>query len=83
MTVVGNVRSSSKDVSVGVLQGNVLGPLLFIIYINELSSCPSFCEISLYTDNTIFYCSASNINAFEQNLNIDLQTIASGLMTTV
>ena len=47
--------SSFKPISYGVLWGSILGPLLFIIYINDLPSCVKEAEVTMYADDTSLY----------------------------
>ena len=47
--------SSFKPITVGVLQGTILGPLLFIVYFNDLSDCLKYSITVKYADDTVLY----------------------------
>ena len=49
---IDNVSSSIKSTNTGVPQGSILGPLLFIIYVNDINSASSKFEAILYADDT-------------------------------
>ena len=53
-TIVDNKCSSELTVSFGVLQGSILGPTLFTVYINDLVDCVDS-TINLYADDTFIY----------------------------
>ena len=44
--------SNLADVKFGVSQGSVLGPLLFLIYVNDLKQALKFCKVHHFADDT-------------------------------
>ena len=51
-TLCENELSEAHPFAFGVPQGNILGPLLFLMYINELPAAIKYSEVSLYADDT-------------------------------
>ena len=65
---LGNAFSQPASVSSGVPQGSILGPLLFLIYINDMSQAVK-CNLFLYPDDTCLVCQHNDINEIEKQLN--------------
>ena len=50
-------KTELLDITCGVLQGSILGPLLFILYINDLCFVSQFLEPIMFADDTNLFCS--------------------------
>ena len=69
--------SESQPVVCGVPQGSILGPMLFILLINDIDHQLNRCKILLYADNTVVFTSSKNQETIEENLNSDLSNLAA------
>lgn len=71
--------SSSKEITCGVPQGSILGPLLFLLHFNEIPALLKHCQILMYADDTVLYYHHHNIEEIEKALSEDLSTISTWL----
>ena len=76
MVCVDGICSNPQPIQSGGPQGSILGPLLFILYINDLPSCPQFSEILMYADDTVIYFSGNPISDIEMKLSLDLTKVS-------
>ena len=72
-------KELSSSLPIDFPQGALLGPLLFVIYINDLPNCLMHSEISMYAEDTVIYYSRSHVNAIRENLQEDLKRVEQWL----
>ena len=71
--------SNEKPVVCGVPQGSILGPLLFLIYVNDMSRAVS-CSLNLYADDSALIVSGKNVEDVEKNLSTNLESLCNWLV---
>ena len=72
---VNGVSSKTEGIDVGVPQGSCLGPLLFLIYINDLPQAVQNSTVSMYADDTSLCYQSSDINELNEAINNDLRQL--------
>ena len=76
---VENELSGARLITSGVPQGSILGPLLFVMLINDLPSRLNTCSTLMYADDTVLFYSSKDVNEIERALCRDLQLLESWL----
>ena len=71
---IDNFNSLLTDVLLGVPQGSILGPLLFLIYINDLPLAPKLFAL-LFADDTTLLASASSVDSLCTFVNLEFKKI--------
>ena len=78
---INNTVSNETDICCGVPQGSNLGPLLFLVYINDLPNCLQTTEGSMFADDTNLSCKGQTSADVEYKLNNDLKNIRKWLIS--
>ena len=66
------VLSDSLPIKCGVPQGSILGPILFMCYINDMCSCVNGSKLLLYADDSVLLYSDTNSKTIGEKLSTEL-----------
>ena len=80
---INGVLSESLTMDIGVPQGSILDPLLFILYINDLPNIiDDSCKVVLYADDTVLFYASNDPDHLQTVLNSQLCKLVSGYRKT-
>ena len=74
-----NTNSKILPIKCGVPQGSVLGPVLFLMYINDLPNITNKCNFTLFADDTTLTFKSHKLNDLEKEINSTLVLICDWL----
>ena len=74
MVTVENVFSDSANLGCGVPQGSILGPLLFLLYVNDMPGSVS-CDMLLYADDTCLVFQDKDLSTIKEKLNSNFNNL--------
>jgi len=73
---IGKDISTRTAVQRGVPQGSVLGPILFILYVNDMRNCCNSISLLHFADDTTGFLSSKSVPGLVREMNLDLNRIA-------
>lgn len=72
---LGDNISTCLDIVSGVPQGSVLGPKLFILYINDIYKVSNALKLILFADDTNIFCSGNDLNQLAETVNNEMSKL--------
>ena len=73
-TCVNSQKSDKNIINYGVPQGSILGPILFLLYINDLPKSSNL-KTLLFADDTALFASSNNYVSLEKIINVEVKKI--------
>ncbi|MFZ2540057.1 MAG: reverse transcriptase family protein [Oscillospiraceae bacterium] len=73
--IVDGVASALADIKCGVPQGSILGPILFLLYINDLALVSNKVKNIMFADDTNLFLTGNSIEYIEEQLNYELAAV--------
>ena len=74
---VNGLTSSQLPITCGVPQGAILGPLLFLLYVNDLQECLVHQNVYLYADDTVIYSTDNDVKQAHFQMQSELNNIST------
>ena len=79
IVTVNGVQSEENSITCGVPQGLVLGPLLFLIYVNDFHSCSDLFDFHMFVDDANLFYESNNIASLVTTVNNELRKACTWL----
>ena len=79
---INGYNSKHLSISLGILQGSVRGPLLFLIYVNDLNTAIKHCKVHHFADDTNLLHINDSIKKLNKAVNSDLRNLTKWLNAT-
>ena len=77
--LINGYESGLAAINCGIPQGSVLGPLLFLLYRNDLNQAIKFCKVHHFADHTNLLCLSNSIKELNKLVNADLKHLLNWL----
>ena len=73
---IGKEHSDPGNLSCGVPQGSILGPLIFLLYVNDMAQAVD-CDMLLYADDSCLIFRDTDVERIENNLNRNFNSLCN------